>query len=295
MEFRNNIQSAIFLERPNLTQKSVQSYVSTLSNLPKKMGDSPTTTRYFSDNVDKIIDYLQQVEGRKRKSILSPLVIITNDERYRELMKSDIKTYESNQDKQIKTEKEQQNWLDWSEILKIHAQMKNNADHIMKQSSLDNKQIDYLTKYIMLSMYILLPPRRLLGYAGMKMRNFTESDNYIDVKKGIIHYTNYKTSHKYGKQTFPLSINLRALIRKWMKINQSDYLLTKEYSPSELTKELNSIFKPRKISVNMLRHSFLTDYYGKFNGMPDLSIMQDLALKMGHSLETALQYIKKKE
>jgi integrase len=59
---------------------------------------------------------------------------------------------------------------------------------------------------------------------------------------------------------------------------------------SQITTMLNASFKPKKVSVNMLRHAFLTHYY---NGkMPSLEDMTETAKEMGHSVEQALKYIK---
>jgi hypothetical protein len=54
------------------------------------------------------------------------------------------------------------------------------------------------------------------------------------------------------------------------------------------------MFKPKNVSVNILRHSFLTSHYEQQDGAPDLEKMTELADKMAHNIITALAYIRKK-
>ena len=94
MEFKNNIKQALLKERPKLSDKSLTSYVSTLSNLPRNMAnDNPTNVKYFTDKADKIIAFLKDKPARSRKSVLSPLVVLTGLEKYRKIMKEDIEKY----------------------------------------------------------------------------------------------------------------------------------------------------------------------------------------------------------
>ena len=300
MNFKQNLREALILKRPNLSTNSLQSYVSTLSNLPKKISDdfgNISDPLFFSkdDIVDKIIDHLFDVESRKRKSILSPLYVLTQNEKYRNIMQADIKIYEDHKDLQIKSKKEDENWMEWDEILKIYDNLKFQGEALikMKLTKYSKEQTKLMTDYILLSMYVLIPPRRLVDFATMKIRNFNNDDNHINMKTKKLNFATYKTSKKYGTQIFNMPKELLALIKKWMKVNDSDYLLIEKLMPSELNKKLHGIFKPKKISVNMLRHIFLTDYYNTMNGMPSIIDMKNMASMMGHSIETALQYIKK--
>ena len=76
-------------------------------------------------------------------------------------------------------------------------------------------------------------------------------------------------------------------------MNPSEYVLIstnyKPLSSSQITRNLNKIFGKR-VSVNMLRHIFLTNYY---KDTPRLTEMKNVAAKMGHNISTALEYVKK--
>jgi hypothetical protein len=57
----------------------------------------------------------------------------------------------------------------------------------------------------------------------------------------------------------------------------------------QLNKRFQKIFDGKKISVNILRHSFLSEKYKGY----DLKSMIETAHDMGHSVGQALEYIKK--
>lgn len=121
------------------------------------------------------------------------------------------------------------------------------------------------------------------------------------MKKGTITFNEYKTFKNYGTQTFKLPSTLLKIIKQYVKFihkfaifdsSTYDYLIiTNSQSTIDVTKMLNDIFKPKRISVNMIRHSFLTNFYS--GDMPPLEDMNKLADQMSHSISQALLYIRK--
>ena len=79
-------------------------------------------------------------------------------------------------------------------------------------------------------------------------------------------FNSYKTARVYGKQTVDVPPPLLKILKKWVSINKTDFLLFdnagKKLTPVKLNQRLNKIFDGRKISVNALRHGYLTDKYG---------------------------------
>ena len=114
------------------------------------------------------------------------------------------------------------------------------------------------------------------------------------MKGGIFFFNKFKTA-KFKKDAFKVPTKLKNIITKWGRISNSPYLLfqsrnkDKNISPSFLNSSLHRIFGG-KISVNNLRHSYLTEYY---KDTPALKEMNQLADQMGHSINTALEYVKK--
>ena len=60
-------------------------------------------------------------------------------------------------------------------------------------------------------------------------------------------------------------------------------------NPAQITRILNKIFG-KKISTSMLRHIYLTDTYKNIH---EINKMENLAKDMGHSVTTAMEYIKR--
>lgn len=302
MEFRNLIKSKLLEKRPNLHEKSLLSYISTLVNLPKKLNDQPNDVQYFTDNVDRIIQHLKDKPSRTRKSVLSPLVVLTQIDKYKLLMQSDIEVFDDTVRKQEKTNKELANWIKWTSVIEKYAQLQVTfLAGIKAKAAITANLFDEMNSFMLLSLYVLFPPRRALDYAVMKYKNYDrQKDNFIDINKKIMVFNEYKTFNKYGTQKFDLSKDLIKIIKLWIKAlvklnnNDSDYLIiTNQQNSVDITKLLNAIFKPKKVSVNMLRHSFLTHFYEQQNGIPDLETMERLASAMGHSVQAQLQYIRK--
>jgi len=294
MDFKTKIKEQLKANRPNLSEKSLATYTSTLYNLPVKvLGENQPVSMEFFKDTDRIMKYLEDTPPNKRKSIMGAVFVLTNDESARDLMIEDSKVVNDHYKEQKKSKKEIENWIDWKDILNIYNAKLRTANLIFKKKVITPEDINILNDFIILSCYVLMPPRRLMDYAEMKIRNFDENTNNCIKGKNII-FNNYKTTKAYGKQTFPMPKEFATLVKKWMTINETDYLVFhkkgKETSVSNLNKQINSIFDGKKISVDMIRHSFLTHYYsGK---MPSLVEMEAMSKKMAHSVNTALTYIK---
>ena len=97
-----DLKSVIKKARPTLSDSSITTYNSILKNLYFKVfGDKDIKLENF-ENSNKILNYLENVEPNKRKTILSALVVICKDPKpYRSLMLTDIKDY----NKEIATQK----------------------------------------------------------------------------------------------------------------------------------------------------------------------------------------------
>ena len=138
-----------------------------------------------------------------------------------------------------------------------------------------------------------LPPRRSLDYALLKIRNYDlKSDNYY--KSNKLFFNKYKTSEVDGLQSLDVPKSLNVLVKKWIKVNTgSDYFLFSSngnpLTSPQITRILNKAFK-KKVSCDMLRHIFLSDHH---KDIPSIVGMKQLATSMGHSVGTAMEYIKK--
>ena len=297
--FSEQIKQRLLEKRPNLSESSIRSYVSTLKNLPQKV-----TLKYGSgldisfydddDNLTNVIKYLKNEPSNKSKTVLSALYVITGNDLIRNNMIDGIRDVQQTYSTQEKSKSENENWIEWTDILKLHSELQDEANVIFKQQSITALEKAKLNEYVLLSCFVLNEPRRSQDYSLLKIRNFDKDvDNYID--KGDMVFNKYKTAKQYGQQTITMNPKLKLLINKWSKINKSDHLIVsktgKMLNVSQITKLLNKIFGNRNISVNIIRHSYLSHVY---KDMPTISDMQQRATNMGHAFQTAItMYVKK--
>jgi hypothetical protein len=292
--------STITKHRPNLSVSSLKTYRSILTNLYKKIKpDEKYDKDYFITHPRVVINFLKDIKPALRKTTLSALTVYTLDDDkvsnlYKVQMMADGKVSKEETMNQEKTEKQKDNWITQEEVIQKYNALEKVIKPIFNDSgTLSTRDLEKIQDYIIASVYVLIPPRRLLDYSEFKLKDFVEGeDNYM--KNGIFYFNRFKTA-KFKKDSFKVPTKLKNLIQKWGKITNSPFLLfqsrnkDKQISPSFLNSTLHRIFG-KKISVNNLRHSYLTEYY---KDTPALKDMNELADQMGHTVNTALEYVKK--
>jgi hypothetical protein len=293
----NDLGEIISKNRPSLSESSKKTYISTLTNLYKKVypEDDKIHISKFNNHED-FLNHLKEVPKNKRKSILSALVVVSSEnEKYRKVMMEDIKEYADEQKENKKTENQEENWIEQEELKEIIKLHEDKANRLFKNKELNKGQMQDIQNYIILCLTsgIFVPPRRSLDYTMMKWRNYDRTKDNVYDKKDFV-FNVYKTAKFYKQNVEEVPLELRKILNKWLKINPTDYLLfdttEKPLSPVKLNQRLNKIFNGKKISVNALRHSYLTD---KYKDLPSLKEMNETAEAMGHSVIQALEYVKK--
>jgi hypothetical protein len=207
------------------------------------------------------------------------------------------KAKDSIDDQNLLTKREKENMLPWAKIKKIKP---------------ENAHDDAL-----IGLYTLIPPRRL-EYRIMKLTTSEEGLNKNKEglnknKEGLnekkfnylllngrgkpikVIFLNYKTASTFGKQEFliprALSGKLKAYITE-AGLNDGDFLFGK--SKTEAYKSFSSyvtkVFKKytgKSLSVNLLRHSFISWYLKKTHSLAD---QKKIANAMGHGVMMQLKY-----
>lgn len=297
----DRIVSQLKTNRPQLTDSTLKTYISILSNLYKRMHGSGDMIDYFEKNIEKIPSILKDDKQNVRKTKYAVLVSLFSHkpnikglENLRNTMLQDANKYNASLREQRLSEKQKENWMSMDEIKQVYQEMHKRTFPLLKKKQLNKSQFNEVMLFVMLSLYILNKPRRSQDYALMKIRNYdVEKDNYYDGK--LFTFQQYKTSKSYGDQTIRVSPKLNNILRLWLKLNPYDHLLTtfsgKPLSVSRMTLLFNRIFG-KKISTSMIRHIFLTDRYAD---VPALTEMDQTSKEMGHSTREALEtYVKKR-
>ena len=277
--------------RPNLTEKSVKTYVSLLKKI---MNDLKFDKVSDLEQTDKVMNYLKDMPSNKRKTRLSALVVVTGEADYSKKMGEDIKDFNDEVAKQEKSVGEKQAWLSKNEILDIWNRHKKRASAIYrKKDDLTMKDFQDIQNFVLLSLFVLIPPRRAMDYTEMKVRNVDKSkDNYIKGKQMIFNV--YKTSRSKGQQVVSIPKDLKAILSKWTRINPHEYLLFDarggKLSSVKINQRFNKIMGKPNFSVNMFRHIFLTDKYA--DTMKEMGQMEEDLEQMGSSGKQAKTYVK---
>lgn len=306
-ELHENIARIFRKNRPNITDSSIKTYSSILATLFKATGGA-SVEDHFNKNYREIVRYIEEKYPKASaiKTRMAAIIsFIDNEEAkdyYREVMNRNVNKVKEQYASQEKTETEKENWIEYEDIVKTHEYLKDKVNAILnlKGTNLSMNDIQEIQQYVILSLYTVIKPRRTLDYILCKYRNYDEdTDNYLDRSQDqwVLYFNKYKTAYKHGKQKEEVPTKLKNILKNWIKIldGRSDYLLVdRKFEPlsaTQMNQRLNKIFGGRKISVNMIRHSYLTKYY---ENMPKLAEMQETAKAMGHDVSTALSmYVKK--
>jgi integrase len=295
------MESEIRKNKPNLATSSIKTYLNILNSLGKKMNIDGDYENYYKKNSSKVLDFLKDEKPSRRKTILSALVVLCGEcdatKKYREQMMKDQETYMTEEKNQSRNETQKENWLSWNEIKHVFEELEKEVKPLLskKTENLTDKNIKKIQEYILLSLYVLIPPRRALDFTNFKISDVDPKiDNFYDLKKKEFVFNRYKTSKKHGEQRVKIPVRLQSILKKWIAINPSDMLLFsengKELKQNQITNWLNKIFD-KKISVNMLRHIYITENVLK--DMPKLTHLEDIASDMGNTVNQQMLYVKR--
>ena len=261
------IKDYIHTKRPTLSKSSITTYASILKNLYLKVFKDNNMDLGKFDNSEPVLTFLKDMPPNRRKTILSALVIITEKKAYRDLMAEDVRVYNKDIQKQEKTPQQEASWVETNQVKEVCDDLKKVADLLYKKKQVSSTDLQQIQNYIIMCVLggSYISPRRSKDYVDFKIKNINkEKDNYME--KGKFIFNSYKTAKTYGKQEVEIPTQLRNIINKWIKTNPTDYLLFDanggKLSAVKLNQRINKIFDGRKVSVNQLRHTFLTDKFG---------------------------------
>jgi hypothetical protein len=288
------LREIITKNRPKLGLNSIKTYVSTLSSFYKKMNCDNIDC--FTKNIKEVIHSLKDIESNRRKTLLSALYILTGENDYKLLMLSDCKVVNDNYKQQKTTIEEKQNWVTMDEIqAKYNEYLQEVEPMLNNKISINEKQIINFFILALMSGVAGIPPRRSLDYADMKIRNYNKDiDNFYE--NGKFTFNEYKTFKQYGRVVLDVKLlapQLNTLIKKWIKINKTDYLLyssnNHKLSNTQLYQYNNKIWNGKSVSCNIYRHVYLTEFYK----IPRTYMQMDEMSKfMGHSINQSMLYVK---
>ena len=189
---------------------------------------------------------------------------------------------------QIKTAYESANWIDWKDLKKLTKNLTSPTQ--------DN---------MLIHLYTMIAPSRLdfhnLLIVKPDQQVVSQKQNYIQLltkKKAKLVLQEYKTAQTYGPNEIELPLKLVNFIYDYIEEHPDNvYLFEKQTgghhpfaSPETFARYLKDTFfklTKKNISVDLLRHSFITDFRA---GDISLKKKEKVAKQMGNSVETQEHY-----
>lgn len=282
--------------RPTISEGTQKTYCSLYRSICKSISKEPSLEA-LQNNKDTIMKSLEDVPLNSRKTRLSAMYVITNDDDYHKAMMAGIKEADAEAEKQEMNEKQEENWMEFKEIKSIYEVSKKSVARLWLEKNPTIQELQDLQQFVILSLVsgVHIPPRRLLDWTEFKIANIDkEKDNYYDGVSFV--FNTYKTAKTYGQQLIKVPAALKTILVKWIERNPTDYLLFDvngtKLSTTALNHRINRFFGDKKISANMLRHIYVSDVVHK--NTPKLKKLKDIAEAMGHSVNMSLLYKKEK-
>lgn len=278
----------------------------------------------FLRDTEEVEKALEEYAENTKKSYLTSIVVVIKADGIEK--KPAKKAYDYWYDRMMKmadtlkkvdttklTPTQQENWMDWEDIVEIYNKLKKQVVDINWLTVAKTKATDILIKDLMvLSLYVNIQPRRNQDYTEMVFQMGghcygLEDQNILDLDKQQFVFNCFKTAKKIGQQIIDIPDVLWEDIKTYLayfnridtvenKPKHGNWFLTekdgdthKEFNVNTITRTLNRVLG-KKIGCSMLRHIYLSNKYGD-----TLTEQQIDADAMAHSTGTQKSYIKKQK
>ena len=310
-------------EKRNIKPNSLNAYVISISKLHKATeGDGEFKNLDFLKDTKEIKEFLSSQKLSTQKNYLASIIVSLDAmntkgkyddliKEYREILDDTHNKYVEDYENGEKSESQKKNWASMKELKKVMAMYLRDIKEreLFSKEELNKKQMALMQKWVIANLFLNEenPPTRL-DYSPMEIISKGEYDkldeeerkenNYLVVlsrNNKFFSFNEYKTSGKYGENQVKVGKKLNSVLNIWLKYNKTDSLLLnsqgKPMSANGLGKEIKKVFEPtgKNISVNMLRHIFISEKYPK----EKLDEKSQDAKKMGHSVDMQEKYSKK--
>jgi len=297
------------LKSKGITDTSVKSYFNNLRRLNN--GEEIKNLNFLKD-VEGVLEKIKPFKSNtQRNYIIAVVTLLKEEPKFKKLYDEYFKIMmKFNKEKAVNNEKsetQKENWISQNEVEQVFTQLAQSVESFANNKKWTDSQFIQYLHYLVLSLYVLMPPRRNKDYQYCLVVNklpekMNKDFNYLDLKTFFFHFNNFKTAGTYSTQSFNIPPEAEQIIKTWLAHHPKKaelkrkagmiFLLVDETGlPFEninsITRILNKIFKKR-IGCSLLRNIYLTDKYGK--NLDDLKMDAE---QMGTSSSTIEnQYVK---
>lgn len=293
-----DLKKKIRENKPNVSESSINSYANALKQLFYKahLAKEPLDLKWFND-FNAMKEELKDANLNTRKTTYAAILTLhKGNEDIKKLMVEDQKEVNKQIASHKKSDKQQENWLEYDEIKKrVDNKLKLTKPLFTSKDKLSDKEYSelILTMILLLTTgyYEGLPPRRNMDWNELKFRNYNDEDNYITKTHFV--FNKYKTAKFYGKEEIEIPKEMKSILNNYLrhrKMYEGDYLLNPQgysehkFKSNDMGKYLNKFFG-LNIGTSMLRHIYISHYI-------DIKKIKENAGKMGHSFKETLEYAK---
>ena len=311
-----------------LKESSIKSYESVMKKFALNFNVKTISPKFINKNIDKILEFYNDSSHSKQISIYTVMLLVlspkerkkptkVNQDVYNRInikLKEMNENYKINKENQVKSPKEEENWVDIDEI---YSFIKDNETKYIKLFKLNKTKVNYfnLQKFLIMKLYSVIPPRRLdycdITYILLKdFKALSNEDkmnnNYFIITKSKINKSMFwfgKLNTKSLDNSVVLGVsiimgkNIEKLIILLRTYNKSSNLLLnlkmKKMSKSSFSKLIQSIFIEyfnKKVGASLLRKIYISNFYKDDIA---LKVQKELSQKMNHSPTTASTHYRK--
>ncbi len=293
-----------------IAESTADTYISNLLQLNESKSFSNLGFLRDKDKtMAKIQSYAESTQKTILTSVVSALSLYSDKPTYKgmynfyyERMMEAIKR-EQAKDKNVKTKTQEDNWIEWEDVLKVRDELVKQSAPVWKAKMVTPDMWQTALAYLLLSLYTYIPPRRNQDYQELYVvKKWTDaldkSKNYYDLATRQFIFNKYKTAKSRGAEIVKMESDnpLHDVIVAFLKlqpgkkasevrllVNADGSALT---ATNSITRILNKVFG-KKVGSSMLRHVYLSSKYGD-----TLAEMKKDSEAMGHSLALQREYIK---
>lgn len=249
------------------------------ANLKRLNNNQPIKNLNFLKDTETIINKIKEKKDTTARSyIIAICSILKNDPKMKKQQEIYYKILVEYNDKlknnNTKSDKQQEEWISQDQVKEIYNKLEDEVQPLFKKKNINNDEYNKILSYVVLSLYVLHPPRRNLDYLKMqaiaKYKGTEDKDyNYFDISRKKMIFNNYKTKGTYQSQEVDVDEKLYLILLMWIKkFKIKSYILQKmdntELDKNGITKILYKIFD-KKIGSSMMRNIYLTDKYSEQN------------------------------
>lgn len=252
-------------------------------------------------NLERLSKYKTNTIRTKLIAIVAALKCLDHPDILKEYTEI-VKKINDNTDNTTKSETQKENWMNKTEVMDLWKKYDDEVATFANKRKITEKQQEILLRFMILSLYTLISPRRNLDYGRMLIvkkitPEMSDDFNYLDLKTKCFYFNNYKTKKVYSQQIEQIPDTLWNVIKIYLKFHpkECNWFLCIDGKPlphsNSITLILNKIFG-KKIGCSMLRNIYMSDNFKELQ--PMLEDLKQKCKELGTSPSTAINnYIKK--